>query len=628
MSWQGHKNHQRQPLEFFFILFLIFLSGYLFAESGDAVIRKYSTEIKYNYKRLTVKTSVEIQINNREGESLTEFNIPYTQKDRITRLKASITDLNGEIIRELGRKEIKDRSLFTDNTFYSDNFCKVFELKYNVFPYIIVLEYVQEFEEFYSIVNWDPVYHSGFKTLNATLDLQIPADYKVNIYTLKVQASKPGSDNGNIVYHWEASYDSIWPDEIYQPPFGQSLPRVIISPLDLTYGVHGSMVSWTSFGDFIFDLMRDEDILPQEEADQVLKLISNCSSKTEKIIILYHYLQDRTRYINVSIDIGGLRPYPAEYVARNKFGDCKALVNYMHSMLKLAGIESVYCLVQSGKNPPGIIKEIPSQQFDHVILMVPDLKDTTWLECTSNVLPCGYLGSFTQDREVLAIKKDRSCFVRTPAQSVAAVTINCSYSFISDKSGNSKTGIDFLFRGDDFDNLASVKSDLTREDATEYLKHYIPFKSFTIQSWSLERQNRDEASIRLKASVKLPDQPKNYGDAVVYDLPASALPNFEKPAERKLPVHFSFQKSIHDTLVYLIPPGYTATSSASRKIESTYGSWLIQSSVDSNSVTIIRNWTLYRGDISISDYSSFYSFISSVKDNERKSKVIFKLNKR
>ncbi|MCX6286591.1 MAG: DUF3857 domain-containing protein [Bacteroidetes bacterium] len=613
---------------FFVTFFLVFVSGYLFGESGDAYIRKYTTEIKYNFKHLSCKTSLEIQINNREGENLAEFNIPYTKKNRITQLKASITDINGGAIRELGKKEVKDMSLFRDNIFYSDAFCKVFELKYNVFPYIIELEYVQEFEEFYMITDWDPVYHSGFKTQNAILDLQIPQDYKVNIYANHIKAAKPKTTDGKTVYHWEASYDTIRSDEVFSSLHLMTGPCVIISPVDFTYGIKGNMINWTAFGNYMYDLMRDGNALPKEEADHVLKLISNSISNIDKARVLYHYLQDETRYISVNIDIGGLQPYPADYVARNKFGDCKALVNYMHSMLKLAGIKSVYCLVQSGSNPHGIIKEIPSQQFDHAILMIPIEKDTVWLECTSNVLPFGYLGSFTQGREVLAIEKDRSCFVRTPAQSLADVGASCSYRFRTEKAGNCRAEIDFLLQGKAFERLATMKSDLNREEITEYLKHSLPFKSFELQTWSVDRPGRDDVSIRLKATVTLPDQPRTFGESLVYDFPALSLANFEKPSERKLPVHFSFPVSIHDTLVYFIPQGYTATSSALRKIENKFGSWQIQSTMDDTSVTIVRNWTLYPGDISISDYPSFYAFISTVKDTERKSKLIFKLKNR
>jgi len=624
MNNHGIKKLPLRSPGILFILFLVIQSAGVFGQKEDAVVLRYSTDIKYNHKRLFVKTSLEIRINDRDGEDITVFNLPYTKKNRITELKASITGIHGELIRELGRKEIKDRSLFQESTFYSDDFCKVFELKYNVFPYIIAVEYVQEFEGFCMIANWDPHYHSGIKTRNASLDLQIPRDYKVNIYTSKIKEALPVEGDGNILYHWQSSYDTLWPVQNYQPSFETSLPRVIICPLEFTYGVRGNQANWTSFGNFIFDLMKDEDILPGDEASRVQKLISGCSSKAEKIKVLYHYLQDNTRYVNVSIDVGGLMPYPAEYVAKNKFGDCKALVNYMHSMLNLAGIESVYCLVQSGSNPEGIIKEVPCPQFDHVILMVPGENDTTWLECTSNVLPAGYLGSFTQGREVLAIRKDASSFVKTPVQSLSEVASIAYFRFSFEKEGNGKAEISFLLRGNLFEYLAAMKSELNREDAAEILRKTLPFRSFTLQKWSIERQDRDDASILLKAEVTLPDQPKKYGDAIAFDLPYSAWANFEKPPDRKLPVCFSSPISTRDTLVYLIPPGYTATSSANRTIESKFGSWMIRSSTEENSVTVTCNWALYPGVISVADYPAFYSFITSVKDTERKSKVIYK----
>ncbi len=61
----------------------------------------------------------------------------------------------------------------------------------------------------------------------------------------------------------------------------------------------------------------------------------------------------------------------------------------MISILKAAGIKAYPVLVELGEQKIPLIEEFPSNQFDHVIVIVPGDKDTIWLECTSQEYPAG-----------------------------------------------------------------------------------------------------------------------------------------------------------------------------------------------------------------------------------------------
>lgn len=368
------------------ILLLVILTLYV-GQTSQAQVLDYATKIKIEKgKKITEKTFL-IQVKNKENNWLSHIEVGHGPDAEFALIGAKVIDAKGNIVKKLRKKDISTKSDLSHGTFYQDDLVEEFDLYWNEYPYQIEYSYRITEEKFIYITKWYPLVYTKVITEKSSLQVEVPSTYEISLdYSDEIKHEAFAFEDKKI-YQWQYGQIKSPKSESYTKPLEELVPFVSVVPLEFEYGVHGSSKSWSSFGTWQMGLNRGTDRLPASEKSIIDKLINGIDDKQQIVKTLYQYLQDKTKYVNVAIDVGGLKSYPASYVCENKYGDCKALTTYMKAMLSYVDIKSYYTTINAGSNAARINKNFPSQQFNHVILTVPMEKDTIWLENTSNSLP-------------------------------------------------------------------------------------------------------------------------------------------------------------------------------------------------------------------------------------------------
>lgn len=611
--------HKLPILPYLLVICMFLCVERICAADAELILRK--TEIRVDRGRLAQTDTFLIQINNRNGEKYTQISISYSAREKPSQIRGRIEDLEGRVIRELKNQDIVRVNISSESSLYSDDFEATFTLKHNVYPYRIRYSYSTTSQNYLMIADWSPVIGLDVPIRDACLQMYAPPGFLFRTHE-QVAGIAVTDTVGNLIRNtWHVTYDGSIQKELFSRSLDEIMPNVKLVPDVFEYGVRGSTSSWKDFGKWQADLLQGLGTLPAMEAAQVRNLVSGCKSTTEKVKTLYHYLQDHTRYINVSIDIGGMKPYPAEYVATNKYGDCKALTNYMKALLDAAGIPSFYTLTYRDENPVPVISDLPCQQFNHALLCVPVDGDTLWLENTDNTNPFGYLDVTDQNRTALLVDNDRSRLLKLPALNEASVLETGITTYFLAKEGNTNVTFSHTYRGEDFDLLNAVANVLNRSDQNEFIRKNLPVRGAEPDSWQLLKEGRDSRQIRLEAACTIPSMLKPLGNAgsFFFSIQSLPLPAFENPKDRTQDVRLPYPVACSDTLVYVLPPGFAkADLPDSISLINHFGEFAVTYALNAGRITIIRRFLLFSGSYKTEEYPAFYAFLNKVKTYDRR----------
>jgi hypothetical protein len=595
-------------------------------ENSYAVVR--NQEITFEVKDLTHavhREKISITLLNNKYRNISKISIYYRPSSAISSLKGRTYDRQGRTIETLRSKDIKDQSAYTQSLF-DDIRNKNFDLSYAEYPYTYEYEFTRDCSSLVYFPTWRPIFRSNMAVQNSTFRVIVPKDITFRYKEMNLpDGCKVEEESDKLIYTWQVkNLKAIEPERI-MPDIDRYMPLVITAPDKFIYEKYpGEMSTWESYGEWIKTLLAGRDQLPPEKQAYIRDLVDTIAANADRVRALYEYLQKNTRYVSIQLGIGGNQPFEAGFVDANGYGDCKALSNYMGSLLATAGIRSHYTLVHAGRYESDILPDFPSDQFNHIILCVPEEKDTIWLECTSQVNPFGYLGSFTGNRHVLAITEDGGKIVKTPGYDLEK-NLQIRKAMVKfDPAGDALATTCTRYSGLQYENIENI-ADANPGDQQKWLYENLDIPHFELKKFMFHTYKETIPQVEENLELNM----RRY--VTVSGKRLFLQPNFlnrqgklAAPASKRMfEVELKMPYIDVDTIEYEIPAGFHLEYIPEPvEIESRFGNYSCRIFQENNRIWYVRKRISLRGIFPAETYNEYVGFINRIADADNM-KLVF-----
>jgi transglutaminase-like putative cysteine protease len=599
---------------------------------ADAVIRENSTVFEVrDHRRASLTRTIAVTIFNANGRDHGELSLSYDRFHSIRGLEGWIYDEQGALVRELEDADVHDFSDIDGYALFEDSRARTAELYHDRYPYTVLYTYREDYDGYLNWPHWaaqwekDPVQQTTF-------EIQVPVHgtlrYWTNADTVKPDVSVDGDTR---IVRWSARNLAGLEPEMMEEDIDRRTLNVLLAPAEFQIGdYHGNMSSWKEFGLWNAEVWAGRDMLPGPAVNDVRALLHPGETPRESIGALYRYMQSRTRYVSVQLGIGGWQPFDAAYVHERGYGDCKALSNYMVSLLKQAGLTAYPVLIYSGPGSRLYRKDFPSNQFNHVIVCVPLAKDTVWLECTSQYMPPGHLGWSTENRFGLMITPSGGEPVRTPASTPERNVQRRTGVVGLAAGGAAQAAIDVSYTGDRCDR---IREELVRTPVGErdkWLINHMQVQNAALRKSRVQGLEDRDSSVSISTVIALPDYGSVTGTRCFFEPNMleriTGVPR-EMPARRS-PVRFDYPHLVIDSIAYRYSRVYRCEAMPKEvHLESPVGSFRSKTVCRDDSTIVYTRTLEIRGtEFAPSAYGEYRRFMAAIVVADRGQVVLVRKN--
>lgn len=598
----------------------------------DANVVKRMEEINFELsssRRSTLRYKYALTILNENGDAYASFQESYDKFKHIESIEGYLYDKDGKLLKKVKTKDLSDASAVDNISLLTDDRVKYHNFYSRSYPYTVEYIVSLSYEQTFYFPYWVPQEYLFLSVEKSQLTVTVPTDYQLRykMFNYKTEPEKLTEKN-TVRYTWQINQLPALKSRYSAPRWHERVPMVSLAPSEFEVaGYKGNMNTWQDFGKFIYTLTKDRDQLPPAITEKVKTLTAGLSSDKEKVETLYHFLQQNTRYISIQLGIGGWQPFDAAYVSKNGYGDCKALSNYMYSLLKAAGIPSKYALIKAGDFDHYLMEDFPSNQFNHAILCVPMQKDTLWLECTDQFKAAGYMGEFTGNRKALLIDEHGGTLVSTPRYGLKENTQMRTIKAKLEKDGSLLMKIVTNYKGVQQDDLSGRIDNLSNEMVKKHLAEELELATYEVNDFAYKKKKAVVPEIEEQLTVSVSRYANITGKRIFVtpNILNRGGARIEEETERKEDFVFVYEFHNEDDVEIEIPEGYKVEAPLKDfEIKTKYGTYSRSAKVEGNKIIYKRIREGFAGRFPVSEQKEIIRFLDDVYKADRGGLVLVK----
>ena len=594
-----------------------------------STVENHETEvILFGPNDLVCKEKRVITVQHEKGRYAAHFFNSYrTNFSTLRKFSGQVTDANGKVIHKIKKSDLQTTAYSAG---LADDVVRMFyEYTPTQYPFTITYEWEEKLTDgILSLPTFAPIEGYNQELKQTVYKLTIPADmpYRYRALCCVPTVNKQTLPDGRQQLEVRIENMPALISEPFGPSLSEVLPRVYFVPENFTYeGTQGNMTNWQTFGDWIYGLLQGRDELPPALVQKLQEQTAACQTDRERVKVVYDLLAATTRYVSIQLGIGGLQPAPAADVYRTGYGDCKALANYAHAMLKALGIPSVYTVI-STNNERFLPDFASANQANHVILQVPLPGDTLWLECTAPTLPFGYVHNGIAGHDALLIKPEGGELCRLPSYP-DSLNIQITSAVVElTPEGKSKVDVQqrsSLFQYEDNSGI----TDLPLNKQKDRLRSDISLVQADVSDIRIDEQSEAQPSIDIRYTVTTDKYGTQTGKRLF--LPANIFHRgFSGAATTAAPrtqeVKVSYGYTDIDSIEIRLPEGFEIESLPAPVIQETpFGSFQSIILPAADKITILQRLHVKKGRYPKEEYANFIAFRKKAAD-QYKSKIIIR----
>jgi len=601
-------------------------------ENANAVVRLNKIDITISSQRnMNIKTKRVVTIFNEKGLGEIEATEYYSKTSSVKNVEAAVFDGSGYELKKIKRKDFKDHSAVSGSTLFSDDRVVYLDYTPTQYPFTIIYESEVESSNTAFIPQWYPLGDYFVSVEKSILNVNYPDNLgfkklESNLSNFKINKIKESSTQ----ISYSATNIVAQKEEDYSPGFNFIFPRLMMG-LELFHleNVDGNAKTWTEFGKWYSDkILTGTTELSEETKLKMKTLVGDEKDPIKKARLIYNYMQQKSRYVNISIGIGGWKPMLANDVDRLGYGDCKALTNYTKALLDAVGVPSYNTILYGNSHKRNIESDFVSMQGNHMILSVPDGDNYIWLECTSQDSPFGYQGTFTDDRDVLIMKPEGGVIVRTKIYQDKDNIQRSKAKYTLSQTGDFSGNIVMVSEGSQYNQKSAIENFQPTEKEAYYKNYWDNINNLKIDKMTL---SNDKKNIRFTENAGI--TAVNYGSVsenkimfVVngYNQIAGSVKRFRN---RKYP--FEIQRGYTDTdeIEVILPSGFSIEFLPNNfELKTKFGEYKTEIiKKDNNNLVYKRTMFLKKGLYSNKEYDEYRLFIEQISRNDN-AKIILTKN--